>query len=315
MKLDLRQLRHVLALDRHRNFGRAAEAIGLTQPALSRSLQALEDEIGARLFDRDRSRVEPTAVGARLIELSGPLLNQARAVEHDLRQMIGLAGGLLRIGAGPHTAECSVGPAVGRLVRSHPSIQIDLSVADWPELLRQVLADELDLAVAEASHAAEDGRLIIEPLPRHRGVFYCRAGHPLADQRDVTLEDLRRFPMAFTAVPKRLLSLIGGNDAAKDELHDGAFVTMIRVGTPTLARQIVLESDAVSVGLPRQIERDVARGSLVVIPIDAPGLTTAYGVIRLARRTPSPAAAAFLEILRRVEDEIEGDPVTLRAAV
>jgi len=66
MKLDLRQLRHVLALDRHRNFGRAAEAIGLTQPALSRSLQALEDEIGARLFDRDRSRVEPTAVGARL---------------------------------------------------------------------------------------------------------------------------------------------------------------------------------------------------------------------------------------------------------
>jgi len=102
MKLDLRQLRHVLALDRHRNFGRAAEAIGLTQPALSRSLQALEDEIGARLFDRDRSHVAPTAVGERLIERARLLVNQARDIEQDLKQMLGLEVGLLRIGAGPY---------------------------------------------------------------------------------------------------------------------------------------------------------------------------------------------------------------------
>lgn len=306
MKLDLRQLRHVLALDRYRNFARAAEAIGLTQPALSRSLQALEDEVGARLFDRDRTRVEPTTVGTRLIELAGPLLTQAKIVERDLRQMVGLASGLLRIGAAPYPAELSVGPAVGRLVRSYPSIQIDLSVADWPELLKRVLADDLDLAIAEASHASDDERLIIEPLPSHRGVFYCRAGHPLADRHGLTLADLRGFPMAFTAVPKRLLELISGSDAPlSDELPEGAFVTAIRVGTPTLAKQIVMESDAVSAALPRQIEHEVTRGSLVVLPIEVPGLTTGYGVIRLARRTPSPAAAAFLAALRSVEDEID----------
>jgi DNA-binding transcriptional LysR family regulator len=55
MNIDLRQCRHVLALDRHRSFARAADALGLTQPALTRSLQALEKSIGARLFDRDRT--------------------------------------------------------------------------------------------------------------------------------------------------------------------------------------------------------------------------------------------------------------------
>ena len=79
MNIDLRRCRHVLALDLHRNFARAAESLGLTQPALTRSLQALEKSIGARLFDRDRARVEPTPVGQRLIERARLLVNQAHA--------------------------------------------------------------------------------------------------------------------------------------------------------------------------------------------------------------------------------------------
>ena len=78
MNIDLRQLRHVLALDQYRNFARAASALGLTQPALSRSIQALEKSIGGRLFDRDRTRVEPTPVGERLIAEARPLLAPPR---------------------------------------------------------------------------------------------------------------------------------------------------------------------------------------------------------------------------------------------
>ena len=93
MGLNLNQLRHLLALDRHRNFARAAEELGLTQPALTRSLQMLERIIGARLFDRDRSHVEPTAVGARLIAHARPLLDQAHEVEQDIRQLLGVEVG------------------------------------------------------------------------------------------------------------------------------------------------------------------------------------------------------------------------------
>lgn len=310
MKLDLRQLRYVLALDRYRNFARAASSIGLTQPALSRSIQALEDEIGAKLFDRDRARVEPTAVGARLVELARPLVTQARSAERELEQMVGLACGLLRIGAGPFAAEVSVGTAVGRLVRQYPGILVDVSVSDWPNLYRRLLNDELDVVIAESSPAETDERLVVEALPEHAGVFYCRSGHPLSAQCEVTLQDIGRFPIAMTILPKRLVELIGKNDATmRPDVPEGAASTELRVETPYLARSIVMESDTLGLGLPRQIEHEISRGRLVMLHVrpPPPWLKTSYGVIRLAHRTPSPAAGQFLTILREVEGEIEAE--------
>ena len=308
MKLDLRQLRHVLALDRYRHFARAAEAVGLTQPALSRSIRTLEDAVGVRLFDRDRARVEPTAVGSRLIELARPLVSQAQSVELELRQIVGLAGGLLRVGAGPYAAEISVGPAVGRLVRRHPDILVDVSVADWPTLHRRLLADQLDVVIAEMTHAKDDDRFVVEPLPEHRAVMYCRSGHPLATLRNVTLEDIGRYPIALTTMPERLLDFLRKIDVkVNPDLPEGSATTEIRVEMPSLAQKIVMESDVLSIAVPRQIEREVALGRLAVLPLDAPWMKTFYGIIRLARRTPSPATKEFLSVLYEVEREIDAE--------
>jgi DNA-binding transcriptional LysR family regulator len=305
MKLDLRQLRHVLALDRYRNFARAAEAIGLSQPALTRSLQNLEETIGARLFDRDRNRMEPTAVGERLIAQAGPLVSMARELERDLDQVIRLEGGLLRVGAGPFPADISVGTAVGRLVRQHPRLLVDLSVDDWPELVRGVLLGELDVAICESSSAMEDDQLSVEALPRHQAMFYCRAEHPLAGQSDLTIEDVKRYPLAMTSLPQRLSFLAGSHEfPLRKDLPDGASTGEIRAETVLLACQIVLESDAISAALPRQIERDVALGKLVILPLEMPSLHTGYGIVRLARRTPSPAVVEFLKLLREVESSL-----------
>lgn len=304
MKLDLRQLRYVLALDRHRNFARAAEDLGLSQPALSRSLQALEQAVGARLFDRDRSGVEPTAVGHRLIELARPLVSQARLAEQELDRVLGLAEGLLRIGAGPFASEISVGRAVGRLADKHPEIRADVVVADWPELYRMVLADELDIAVAEVSHAIGDNRMVVEPLPEHQAFFYCRAGHPLAGRAEISTEDISAYPLAMTTVPRRLLEYLGKDASADADAREGNGLPHFRVETPYLARAIVMESNVVGVTLPTQVEHDVALGRVVLLPLRLPGLRSAYGILRLARRTLSPAAAEFLCILREVEHEI-----------
>ena len=118
MNIDLRQCRHVLALDQSPQLRAGRGRARLTQPALTRSLQVLEKSIGARLFDRNRARVEPTPVGERLIERARLLVNQARDIEQDLKQMLGLEVGLLRIGAGPYPADLSVGTAIGRLVKT-----------------------------------------------------------------------------------------------------------------------------------------------------------------------------------------------------
>ena len=289
MKIELRQLRHVLAIDRHRNFARAAEALSLTQPALTRSLQGLERDLGARLFDRDRTRVEPTPVGERLIE-------------QDLQQMLGLEVGLLRIGAGPYPADLSVGTALGRFVKSHPHVMVDLAVADWPALTRRILASEIELAVADVGLAGQDERLVVELLGRHQDYLFCRPGHPLTEHATPTIADVRRYPLVATSLPARLEML-----AAKDgrglrsTLPEGTTAPEIRVDTFALVIPVVLQSDAIGGAAPSQIRGELARGEVVMLPLELPWLRMNYGIIRLANRTPSPAAEAFMHLLREVE--------------
>ena len=305
MTMDLRQLRHVLALAQHRSFARAAESIGLTQPALSRSIQVLEKSIGAKLFDRDRTRVVPTPVGERLIAQARPLLVQAGDIERDLQQTLGLEAGLLRIGAGPYPAEISVGTAVGRLVGRYPGIRVDLSVDDWPALIQRVVSGEIDVAIAEMSLAVNDERLHVEPLPQHQGVFFCRPGHPLATQVGPTLDDVRRYPLVITSLPTRLAQLADADNLnLLSNTTAAAAAPEIRVESAGLARRIVIASDAIGIAVPSQIENEITLGQLAALELKLPWVKTNYGVIRLARRTPAPATLAFMEILRDVECEI-----------
>lgn len=306
MKVELRQLRHVLAIDRHRNFARAAEALSLTQPALTRSLQSLESELGARLFDRDRAHVEPTPIGARFVERARLLLNQARDLEQDFAQMLGLEVGLLRLGAGPYPAELSVGTALGRLVQQHPRLLVDLAISDWPGLTRRVASGDIELAIADTSLALEDERLAVEALPRHQLQLFCRAGHPLARQTSVTLAEARSFPLVGTALPPHLSGLATADKRGlRATLPEGTTSSEIRVDSFALVLPIVLTSDAISGAAPSQIRGELERGEVVLLPLELPWLRTRYGIIRLANRTPSPAAAAFIEILREVEAGID----------
>lgn len=306
MKVELRQLRHVLAIDRFRNFARAAEALALTQPALTRSLQSLERDLGARLFDRDRTRVEPTPIGARFIERARLLLNQARDLEQDFAQMLGLEVGLLRLGAGPYPAELSVGAALGRLVQQHPRLLVDLAISDWPGLTRRVASGDIELAVADSSLALEDERLAVEALPRHQLQLFCRAGHPLAERSSVTLAEVRSFPLVGTALPPHLSELATGDRRGlRTTLPEGTTASEIRVDSFALVLPIVLTSDAISGAAPSQIRGPIDRGEVVLLPLELPWLRTKYGIIRLANRSLSPAAATFIEILREVEAGID----------
>lgn len=88
MGLEIRTMRHLLALGEQRNYARAARQLNITQPALSRSIQALEAAVGARLFDRSRARVVPTDIGQRLLALVRPIVNESVEVERQLRQML-----------------------------------------------------------------------------------------------------------------------------------------------------------------------------------------------------------------------------------
>jgi len=288
MHIDLRQLEQIAALAEHGGFTRAAAALGTSQPALSRSIQAVERAVGARLFDRTRTGAIPTAVGKVVIERAHRVLREAAELHREVALALSLEIGQVRVGVGPYPAEISVGAAAGRLARSRPGIRVELVVGHWGILTQAVAEGDLDLAVAETSVAEADPRLRVEPLPQHKGFFFCRQGHSLADRGRLTIEDIREFPCASPMLPERF----------------PLEASSIRADTFQLAKRVVLASDAVGLASHEMIEDELRDGRLVTLDVDAPWLATRYGFIRLADRTPSPAALAFMEEVRAIESEI-----------
>jgi DNA-binding transcriptional LysR family regulator len=127
----------------------------------------------------------------------------------------------------------------------------------------------------------------------------------LAGRSGLTLEEVRQYPLVGTAIPARLAQLASGKGTGMpSSLPEGVAAPEIRVETVGLVRRIVMESDAIGGAVLRQIADEVALGRLVPLALDVPWLTTNYGIIRLANRTPGPAATAFMKILREVEAEI-----------
>jgi DNA-binding transcriptional LysR family regulator len=304
MGLEIRVMRHLLALDQQRNFARAARQLGITQPALSRSIQALEASIGARLFDRGRMGVTPTDAGAMLIDLVRPIVNESDEADRQLRHMLDAKGGQIRVGAGPYPADISVGRAVGLLSQRRPGIRVDLTVDDWPRTTRSLLNGDVDVAVAEISEIDDDDRLAIEPLPRHRAVMFVRKGHALTQRRSLSLDEVAEFPLVCTELPQRLAELIRSPSWRPRPRETREAMPDIRVDTFSLVHQIVEHGDAVGLALRSQIRTPLRAGRIAILPLSPPWLTTNYGIIRLAGRTPSPLVVEFMNILRRVEEEV-----------
>jgi len=305
MVIELRLIRHALAVGKHGNFARAAEALHLTQPSLSRSIAALEEALGVPLFDRTSKGVVPTAFGRVLLERGDAVLMR----EADLRREIGLLAGLetgtLAVSAGPYMSETSVARAIGRVAAAHPRLHIECKSVDPSEVVRQVLAERVDVGVANMSGLDREPRLAVEALPPQRVYLACRAGHPLTREAAPTLARALEFPLVTTRLrgEQAALALHKGRPTTADDVYGADYVPQVLVNSVALARLIAQESDMLVPGTAAMLADDVAAGRLVSLGCSAPAMHTFNGVLYLSERTMSPAARAFIEALRQVEAE------------
>jgi DNA-binding transcriptional LysR family regulator len=306
--LDLRLLHQAVTLARFRNYARAAQALHLTQPALSRSIAGLEARLGERLFNRTQRGVEPTAFGALLLARGQALLEEAAGLEREFTAMRGLDIGELSVGAGAYPAQMSVGRAVGRLVGEHPGLRIEVMSDDVRVIVDALLSGKIALAVIELSVVAGEPRLASEPLPAHPACFYCRAGHPLAAEAAPAIERIMQFPYAGTRMPPRVAqAFLALAKAGSIDRDTGDYVPPIRVDSVPMVKDVVLASDAVATAPLAFIADDVARGRLVALSARAPWMQTGYGFVHLRGATLSPAALAFKEAVWDEERRIAAE--------
>ena len=161
MALELRQLRHFQALANHKSIGETARSLSISQPSLSRSLQALEENLQLVLFDRSRRGIELTPAGEHLLANVDRLLRHHDYLVEDLRQYAELERGELKLALGVYPAELSASKAIGELSRSHPGLRLKLRVADWRSVRHLVREGRVHAAVAEISGIEDDHSLTV----------------------------------------------------------------------------------------------------------------------------------------------------------
>jgi DNA-binding transcriptional LysR family regulator len=306
MMNDLRLIRLAIALGEHGSFGRAAEALDLSQPSVSRGIAELETSLGVRLFDRARKQVVPTAFGRVLLERGPALLNGVADLRGEIRLLAGLDKGTLSIGAGPFPGETSVPLALAGLVRAHPGLQVQLTLMDPQQVALEVLAGRLEVGVADVRGLEQEPQLVVEALPPLRTYLACRPGHPLAQAGTVTLARALEFPLATTLLRGDATDLAprGRAPLPAGRYGEPRAAPQITLNSLAAARLIACHSDTLCIVTADHLADDEVAGRLVRLPVALPLLRTHYGVLTLAGRSLAPAALVFIERLRTVVAQV-----------
>ncbi|RUO92065.1 LysR family transcriptional regulator [Corallococcus sp. AB018] len=198
-RLDVRDLRVVLALAAAGTTARAAAALHLTQPAVSRALLAAEERLGARLFDRTPRGLVPTPAGQELVAGATRILVELGDLEHRVRAPVAPSI-RLRLVCECYTAYHWLPSALVTLRKSLPGLHLSLAVEHTQDPVPALVAGELDMALLTTSTVPRAG-LESRPLFSDEIIFVVSASHPLASRRALTREDLREHTVLTGQTP------------------------------------------------------------------------------------------------------------------
>ncbi|MBI4205699.1 MAG: LysR family transcriptional regulator [Betaproteobacteria bacterium] len=299
--MELRDIEYFEVIAEHRNLGRAAEALGLGQPALSMSLRRLEKSAQAKLVKRTPKGVELTAVGSALLAH----VYRLRLARDDLaREVADLAqgrAGHLRIGTGPATVETFLPAACSALLKDAPKVTLRITVADTDVLLPALHNGELDIVVTHIPQLPTQD-LIQELLWDDEFVVYASVNHRLAKRKPVTPGDL---------VQERWATTVGSAFRSWQSLHR----TFADHGLPP--PQIALVSDSVMLRLRtvascdllgfssrRVVQLAAPHVRVTIIPVKGMNWIRHVGVAYRKDAYLSSAARRFIEILKATARKI-----------
>jgi DNA-binding transcriptional LysR family regulator len=296
--MDLKRIRYAVALAEELNFARTSEKLHLSQPALSRAIQTLEEELGLLLFDRDNRNVQLTTAGAVFIEQARRLLFQMRNLEHDMGLLREARHGHIAFGAGPLPTAAIVPPLVRHLRQQRPNLRLSVSSNNWVYLLQHLRAEEIEFFVADTRDIAKAPDLEITPLCRQYGPLICRAGHPLAQKADRKFKDILAYGFAALRLPHNVKA---GLAQALGIPPGEALPIVFECDNLSVLIEMTCNDDVILLATEASVVREIAAGTLAVVEVpDMPNIFAETGIVQLAGRTLSPAALLVLDSMRAI---------------
>jgi DNA-binding transcriptional LysR family regulator len=300
MHTQLRDVEYFAAIAEHGQVQRAAAALGLSQPALSKSLRRLELSMKAKLLVRTPKGVELTSVGSALLAQVRKLRLSLDDVTREIADLSQGRSGYLRIGTAPGFAIHLVPAACDALLREAPRVRLRITVSSQNTTLSGLRNGELDLAVITIQPPQNEDH-VTEYLYDEEFIVFAAANHRLAKHRHLTVADLAQERWALSATHGRseqLLSEAIGNA--------GLSPPSIAVETTflPLRYQLVAGSDLLSFGSRRVVQYAAKQFRLTELPVKELTYTRRIGVAYRMKAYLSPAARRLIEILKTTAKEI-----------
>jgi len=295
--MNIKPLEHLLALADTGSFSRAAEQCCLTQSALSRSIQNLEQELGGQLLDRIGRRNELTPLGREVVARARRILLETSELRRSAERLQG-GGGKISVGLGSGPGALLTTPLLCHAAEQHPDLRLSITRGPTELQLLQLRARQLDALVVDAYRVAPAPDLQIESLGNQPAGFVCRADHPLSRLSDVSLEDLQRYPIASTPLSDQVARLLVEQygPAADPQL----MVSLQGEEVDSLIAAVE-RSQAVYLGILAAAREGLAAGRLVELKLQPPLRAQArFAYITLQGRTEAPAMSWFRAFVARL---------------
>lgn len=288
----LKPLRAFCQTVRLGSVSRAAEALFVSQPAISQQVQALERELGVVLFERSGRRLVPSREGQLLFEMAQPLVESLDGLEASFRDKVkGLDAGELNIAANSSTILYLLPRIVERFRQRHPDVRLTLHnaiSADGTDLLR---SDAADLAVGSMTEVPAD--LSYAPAYRFEQVLIAPPDHPLATAPELTLQAISAYPLVLP--PKRQITYRLVDQVFQRQRVP--YTVALEVGGWEVIKQYVAMGMGISI-VPALCLNDADRDRLVTRSMSVWFPERSYGVIVRRGRYLSPQARAFIELIQ-----------------
>jgi len=299
-RLKLRQLRAIDAIATHKSLLKSAQALGMSQPSLTKSLKELEDILGVRLFERHARGVTPTLFSDAVAQTARRILAELGRLDEELDRLSSHSSGTIALGALPAAASGLLPGALARLKSAHPDIQVRLVQGRTEELLPSLAAGDLDLIVGRLYEPATPDGFMREVLYEEPITVLARAEHPIFGRPDVTLEDLASYDLVLPTVSQRVGQEIE-HFLATLSLPPSASLRSSSIG---FIREMLHSTDYITITPRLMMAGDLLRGTIRVVPlpISTPGRPA--GLIYRRDRPLLPNAQTMVSFLRSYLTEL-----------
>jgi LysR family transcriptional regulator, hydrogen peroxide-inducible genes activator len=289
--MEVHQLRYFCAVAETGNFTRAAEATRISQPSLSQQIHKLEDELGAKLFDRLPRSARLTQFGKAFLPKAQAILRQIGEARVEIREMASVESGEVVLGAIPTIAPYLLPPMLSSFGRQHPSVSVSIVEEITPTLLERLHEGTIDLALLALPVAGDE--LISSELMQESLFVVLPEKHAFANRRSLTLDDLREEPFLLLKEghcfrENTLQACRQSRINPKVVFESGQFATILAMVSAGMGVSVVPQMAVTEMPGCRFVKINDARSQRRI------------GVVRLKYRYPTRAQLALLEHLQKV---------------